>query len=110
MTREEILEKSRKENKNRDVYEREVLQRGANVGAIAAAVLALVFCIVQIALDYGMDYGLYAVLFAFPAGQFAVKAIRLKRKHEIAVAVFYGLFTLLLAAAHLWQLASRAGL
>lgn len=110
MTREEILEKSRKENKNQDVYEREVLQQGANVGAVTAAVLALVFFITQIALDYGMDYGLYAVLFAFPAGQFAVKAVRLKRKHEIIAAVLYGLFTLGLAAVHLWKLVSQAGM
>lgn len=43
MNREEILKKSKMENKSRDLYEMEVLKDGSNVGAAAAAILATVF-------------------------------------------------------------------
>ena len=43
MQKEEILEKSRRENKNQDPYEKQVITAGGNAGAIAAAILATVF-------------------------------------------------------------------
>ncbi len=108
MTKEEILEKSRQENKQQDVYEKEVLREGGNVGAIAASALATVFFIVQIFLGGGMNYGLYAVVFSIVAANFTVKAIHLKRRHEIALAAFYIIFTLMLSAAHIYNLATAA--
>ncbi len=104
MNREEILEKSRKENEGIDEFEKEVLKEGRSAGAVAAAVVAFLLFIVQICLDKGQNYGLYAVLVSMAAAQFVVKAVKLKRKHEIALAAFYTLFALLLAAAHIWQL------
>jgi len=104
MDREEILAKSRKENEGIDEFEKEVLKEGRSAGAAAAAVAAFLLFIVQICLDKGQNYGLYAVLVTMVSAQFIVKAVKLKRKHEIALAVFYTLFALMLAAAHIWQL------
>lgn len=101
MNREEVLAKSRKENEGIDEFEKEVLREGRSAGAAAAAVVAFLLFIVQICLDKGQNYGLYAVLVTM----FSVKAVKLKRKHEIVLAAFYTLFALLLAAAHIWQLA-----
>lgn len=43
MKKEEILEKSRKENKNQDIFEKEVKRIRGNSAAVAAAILATVF-------------------------------------------------------------------
>ena len=104
MQKEEILEKSRRENKNQDPYEKQVVVAGRNAGAIAAAVLATVFFVVQILTGGGMNYGLYAVVFIIPATGFTFKAIKLRRRHEIAVAALYWVGVALFSAAHIYQL------
>ena len=104
MQKEEILEKSRKENRNQDPYEKQVITAGFNAGAIAAGVLATVFCLAQVLTGGGINYGLYAVVFVIPAMGFTVKAIKLRRRHEIALAVMYWLTVLAFSAAHLYQL------
>lgn len=104
MDKETILEKSRKENNNQDVYEKEVIREGGNIAAIVAAILATVFFTVQIFLGEGMNYALYAVVFSIPATGFIVKAIRLKRRHEILVAALYTVATLCFSAAHIYNL------
>lgn len=45
MDKEKILELSRKENKNQDIYEKEVLVAGNKYSCIVAAILALILCI-----------------------------------------------------------------
>ena len=42
MDKEKILELSRKENKNQDIYEKEVLVTGNKYSCIVAAILALI--------------------------------------------------------------------
>lgn len=108
MDREDILRKSRDEHQNKDVFEKEVVKEGGNAGACAAGLLATLFFILQIAAGAGMDYGLYAVVFSIPAAAFLVKAVRLKRRHEIALAVVYSVFVLSLSGAHIFTLFQAA--
>lgn len=104
MDKEEILAKSRKENRNQDMFEKEVIKDGATAGAFAAATLATGFFILQIFTGGGINYGLYAVVFSIPAATFFVKAVRLKRRHEAAMAAFYTVFVLMLSIAHIYNL------
>lgn len=106
MEREEILAQSRKENKEQDLYEQEVIKTGNNIAITVAACLATIFFIIQILTGGGMNYGLYAVLFSMLATTFIVKVIRLKRKHEIFVAVLYSAMTILSSIAHILNLVS----
>lgn len=108
MDRNEILEKSRKENRNQDIYEREIIRLGGNTGAIAAVCLATLFFVLQIFLGGGMNYGLYAVAFSIPAAAFTVKAVKLKRRHEILLACTYLLLVGLCTAAHIYRLVTVA--
>ena len=104
MEKEQILEKSRKENKNQDIYEKEILKEGRNIGAVTAGILATIFFVIQILTGGGINYGLYAVVFSIPAAAFTVKAFRMKKKHEILVAAIYIIFVLLLSASHIYNL------
>ncbi len=84
MNKEEILEKSRIENKNLDLFEREVSQKAGNLAAIVAAILATVFYVIQVFVGLGQNYGLYAVVFSIPATGYLVKAFRMKNKKTLS--------------------------
>lgn len=104
MNKDEILAKSRSENKDRDVFEKEVLKEAGNAGAIVAAILCTVFFVIQILVGEGTNYGLYAIFFSVFAAGFTVKAIRMKRKHEIVFAAIYTAAALLFSFAHIYGL------
>lgn len=104
MKKEEILSKAKEENKNQDLFEQEILIKGGNYGANVAACLATLFFIIQIFTDGGMNYGLYAIVFAFPMTRFIYKYIKLKRKHELYVSIFYILFVTLLSVVYIISL------
>lgn len=104
MTREEILEKSRAENRDQDIYEKEVLKVAGNAGAMAAVILATVFFVLQIFTGGGINCALYAIVFIIWAMTFTVKAIRLRRRHEIMIAILHWCFAIALSTAHIYQL------
>ncbi|REK74467.1 DUF6442 family protein [Paenibacillus paeoniae] len=104
INRDEILAKSRKENKDKDLFKIEVQINAGNVGSIAATILATILFVTQSLLGGGMDFGLYAIIFSIPAAGFIVKAIRMKRKRDWVLSIIYTLATLILSVAHIYQL------
>ena len=108
MNKEEILEKSRKENKNQDIYEKEVIFQGNRYANIVAAVLATIFFVIQIFTGGGTNYGLYAVVFSMPMTGFWIKYKKLHRKHELFVAVCYTIGVLMFSVAHIYELVSSS--
>jgi len=110
MNKEEILEKSRLENRDMDIYEKEVLAKGNTYSCILAAILATVFFIIQIFTGGGMNYGLYAIVFSMSCATFWYKYIKLHRKHELALALGYTLIVVLFSAAHIYNLISASAI
>lgn len=108
MNKEEILEKSRKENRNQDIYEKEILKEGNSAAVLTIFILATIFFIVQIFTGGGINYGLYALVFSGNMATFWVKWFRLQRKHELAIAALYTLFVLALSACHIYSLITGA--
>ncbi len=108
MNREEILTKSRNENKEQDIFEKEVLKESGNAGAITAAILAAVFFLIQILVGGGINLGLWALVFSIEATVFTVKAVRMKRKHEIAIAAGYILLTLAMSIGYIYTLVTAS--
>lgn len=104
MNKEEILEKSRKENKNKDVYENEILKQGQAAGCIVMAVLALIFLVAQVVAGGGIDYGIYAIMFSAQMARYWVRWFKLKTHSELAMALLYTVFVLALSAAHFYNL------
>lgn len=89
MNKEEILEKSRKENKGADEMERSALQ---SAGKLAAQVGMLVCCIVatlQVAFTGMMSYESWMIYFSILGTLFTVKYIKLHNKHELWMAILY---------------------
>ena len=74
MEKEEILEKSRTENRNRDIYEQEVLKQANAVAVIVMIVLAVIFFAVQIFTGGGENWGIWALVFSVNMTTFWVKS------------------------------------
>jgi hypothetical protein len=95
MDKEEILQASRKENQNKDIYELEITRKGQRIGGLAAICIAFILINVdRLRYDAGTNYGYFMILTASAAGMFIYKAIKLKQKHEILVAMIWTLATI----------------
>ena len=100
MNKDEILEKSRKENKNQDLYEKEISQKAGNIAAIVAAVIGTIFYVIQILVGGGSNYGLYAIVFSIPATGYMVKTIQMKTKRDLVISILYILVVLFFSFIH----------
>lgn len=109
INKEEILARSRKEHKEKDLFKIEVERNAGNVGSITGTLLATFLFVTQSVLGDGMDFGLYAIIFSIPAAGFVIKAIRMKRKRDIVFSIIYSLVTLILSAVHISNLLSNYG-
>ena len=104
MNKEEILKMSRAENKNKDVYEQEVLKQASTSAVIVMLVLATVFFAAQIFVGGGTNWGLWALVFSANMATFWVKYIRLRRKHELVMAIAYTILVSALSGGHIYNL------
>lgn len=104
MNREEILERSRKENRNKDIYEQEILKQGNAAANFVMNALATVFFIIQILSGGGLNYGIYAIVFSGYMATFWVKWLRLQRRHEFIIALLYTVIVVAFSAAHISHL------
>lgn len=89
MDKEEILRASRRENKNQDIYEHEVIKRGQLIGGLVGLTMAFAMMLVERILELGTNYGYFAIILSAGAAMFIVKSIKLRRKHEIVLAVLW---------------------
>ena len=95
MDREEILRASRKENKNKDIYELEVISRAQRIGGLTAVSVAFALMLIEImVLDRGTNYGYYLIILSANMGLWIYKAVKLRRKHEICLAVLWTLLVI----------------
>lgn len=62
MNKDEILAKSRAENKNKDEYEEEVLKQASRSAVVVQMALAAVFFVTQIFTGGGINWGLWALV------------------------------------------------
>lgn len=106
MDKEESLEKSRAENQNKDIYEQEVLkQASASASAvIAMMVLATIFFAVQIFAGGGANWGIWALVFSANMTTFWVKYTKLRRKHELVMAIAYTILVSAFSGWHIYHL------
>ena len=104
MNREEVLEKSRAELRNQDIYEQEILKQTSALAATVMLALATVFFLAQLVAGGGINWGIWALAFSAHMTAFWVKYRRLRRRHELVMAVVYTALVLLLSACHLYSL------
>lgn len=104
INKDDILSKSRKENKDKDLYKIEVQTKAGNIGSITAIFLATLFFVIQSLTGQGFDFGLYAIIFSVSAAGYIFKAVRMKQRLDIVLALIFTLTTLTLSVVHILNL------
>lgn len=110
MNREEILSKSRAENRNRDIYELEILKQANTYAVIVLIIMATIFLAAQIFTGGGINYGLYAIAFSGNMTIAWVKYIQLRQKKELVHAVVLTLFVASSSACHIYNLVTTSAI
>lgn len=103
MNKDEILAKSRAENKNRDVYEQEVLKQASRSAVVVQMALAAIFFVTQIFVSGGPNWGLWAIVLSVSMTINWVKYIRLHRKYELAIAIVYTILVSIMSGYHIYN-------
>ena len=98
MKREEILEKARKENKNKDYATLAESYKGASYAAIAMLILAGIYFTFEMITGKGMNYAIYSLLCIYNAVLNGWLAIRVKESRVLRIisAGIWGLLTVML--------------
>lgn len=104
MKKEEILEKSRKENNGQDLYEKEVMRTGGEAGFYTVWIFAAVFAAVQLLLCRQWNYAVFAVAGVYSAVVYTVKARRQKRSQDMAGAAGWWIYSVFFSALHFCQI------
>ncbi len=110
MNREEILERSRAENRNKDIYELEILKQASAKATIAMIALVGAFTMVQMLLGGGIHWGLWALSFTPEMVTFWMKYMRLRKKHELVMAIIYTIMVSAMSGYHVYQLLASSGM
>ncbi len=95
MDKEAILMASRKENKDKDLAELEVM---CQAGSHAARVGALVCCIISLfssMIAKTMLYSPWTIYFSIMGTQWMVRFMKLKKKSDLAIATVFLILTVL---------------
>lgn len=101
MDKDEILKKSREENKDRDLVDEEATNKANSiafsVGMMACGLLSVLHAVFR----DSVDYDVWVVMWAISSSMFLVKYHRLRKCHELVLGLFYGALSVFFFALYL---------
>ena len=89
MDKDEILERSRKENKDRDFVEAEALSNANGVALTIGVILCALLSVLHSIFKDSVDYGVWTVMFGIMSTIMLVKFSKLRQRHELLVGLGY---------------------
>ena len=104
MNKEEILAKSRAENKNKDLYGMDVSKLAGSITTVVMMVIAGIFFVVQMITGGGLNFGMWALVFSADMINHWVKYIKLRLKGELLAALLYTLIVVVMSGYHIYNL------
>lgn len=104
MNREELLKKAQSEGKGKDVADLEAQHRGAYIAYFVGIILIILVNVVEGFVCHHISYGGTMAVFAMGFTAFLIKYLTLRKKHELFVALMYGVFTVMWAVMWILQL------
>ena len=104
MNKDEILAKSRAENKNKDVYEQEVLKQASQSAVVVQMALATIFFVMQIFAGGGTNWGLWAIVLSANMTIYWVKYIKCHRMFDLVMAIIYTILVSAMSGCHIYDL------
>ena len=105
MEREEILAKAQAENKGKDIADLDAQRKGAYIAYFVGLTLIIIWDIVEGIRFHHINFGGNMALFAMAFTAFLVKFIKLRKRHELIVALVYGIGTVTFLVLWILQLA-----
>ena len=97
MDRDEILERSRKENKNHDEMERDALAKAGQKACAVGGLVCAAIIILEAFFTHQVNMNTWAVYLSMTGTMLLVKYLHLKKRHEL----IFGVLQLVLAAVFL---------
>ena len=94
MTREEVLKKSREENMGMDVAEAEAAKSGIKYGWMVTVFLSCIFVIVDGIIFSRIPSEMLSAVLSGLCTVFLSKYVKTRKRHELIVAVLYGVASL----------------
>ena len=108
MDREEILKQAQKENKGKDVADLDAQRKGAYIAYFVGILLIILVDIVEGFVFHRISYGCNMAVFAMAFTAFLTKYRIRKKRHELYVAMVYGVLTFIFLALWISQLCGVA--
>lgn len=104
MKKEEILEKARKENKQKDFACIEAERKGAMYAAIAILLLSTIYYIAGIFITGKTNYGWYSIIALYCTIVYGFKGIKTKSKLNIITSIIWLLVTIITTYSYITNL------
>ena len=108
MKKEEILEKARKENKNKDYALIEAENKATKIAGIAIIVLSTVYFISGIMITGKTNYGWYSILAVYCAIVYGLRGIKYHKKLDIFCGVLWTIASILMIFYYFKELISSS--
>ena len=89
MDKDEILAKSRKENKDMDLVEAAVLSKANGIALSVGLMVCGLLSILHIIFLEDMDYSVWVVYFSALTTTMIFKYVKLRKRHELVIGLFY---------------------
>ena len=105
MKREDILAKAQSEGKGKDVSDIEAQKNGAWMSYVVGVLLLILVDMVNGFVLHNVNRGADFALFSMAFVMFLVKYLRLRKRHELIVAIVWGVLALSMLAVWILQLA-----
>lgn len=104
MKKDDILNASRKEHKNKDLAEIEVIhQAGSHAGRVGALVCCLLSLLSSM-LAHTMIYSPWVIYFSILSTQWLVRFIKMKRKSDLVLTILFLILSVLAFAGFIRRL------
>ncbi|MDD5928458.1 MAG: DUF6442 family protein [Spirochaetales bacterium] len=107
MTKEEILEKSRSDNAGKDIEDLEVQKRAATIAYFSSFGLCILISVLNWIFTRQIKIECWIVFFGMVCIVFFVKFVKLKKLHELFVALGYLLIFIALLILFILQLSGK---
>ena len=93
MNKEKVLEMSRQENKEKDLFELEVNKKASTVGICVAAIICGLLFAAEIFICGTPNYGLWSIIATIIGVIYLYSGMKLKDKGKLTVGVMFVLIT-----------------
>ena len=104
MNKEEILAKSKQENRGQDIANLEVSKASMQFGWITAVCLLALVAVVEALVYDRMNYGIFFAVMAGCSAIFINKYLKLRKRHELYITIVYIIATIAFFVAWVLQL------